>query len=249
VSLISSEYYLNRTGMAAFLDEVEEIPESSAVSAYIPPGLSVAGIEELVVNTGVTALPDEIIQAASDSKSGAALFLGSQRRCLVVPPFPLKEKVVFSGTVTEPLRLVLAEDFTIGLVLVHLGTYAVGVCQGEKLVSSKVGTGLVHGRHRKGGSSQQRFQRRRENQARDFLVRVCGHAREHLKPYEKSLDYILYGGPRQTVLLLRKECPFLQTFEDRTLPVMDVPALRQKVLEAAVSRVWSSRVIEWREET
>jgi len=74
---------------------------------------------------------------------------------------------------------------------------------------------------------------------------VCGHAREHLQPYEKTLDYLVYGGPHQTVLQLRKECPLLKTFEDRISQIIDVPALRQKVLEAAVARVWSSRVVEW----
>ena len=167
---------------------------------------------------------------------------------MVLPPFPLREKVIFSDCSTEPLREVLANDFIIGLVLVHLGTYSVGVCKGDVLVSSKVGTGLVHGRTRKGGSSSRRFQRRRENQAREFLERVCGHVQEHLQPYEKTLDYLVYGGPHQTVLQLRKECPILKIFEPITLQTIDVPALRQKVLEATVSRIWSSRVIEWTNE-
>ncbi len=243
-----SEYYVNRGRMASFLDGLEEIPESSTLSVYIPPGLSMQEINDITESTEVPALPAEVVRAVTGSGTGAVIFRSSRRNCLVMPPFPVKEKVVFSGYATEPLRSLLARDFTVGLVLVHLGTYAVGVCQGEKLVSSKVGTGLVHGRTRKGGSSQQRFQRRRENQSRQFLERVCGHAMEHIRPYEDTLDYLLYGGPRQTVLRLRKECPFLKSFEDRTLPVMDVPALRRKVLESAVSRVWSSRVIEWQEE-
>ncbi len=184
---------------------------------------------------------------AEHSKTGAVLFWGEARKCLVLPPFPIREMLTFSGYVTDYLRLLLQSDFKIGLILVHLGSYAVGLCQGEKLITSKVGTGLVHGRHRQGGSSQRRFQRRREKQAQEFLGRVCLHARERLEPEAKLLDYIIYGGPRQTVLLLQKRCPFLSLFEGRALPPLEVPALRQKVLETTVVRIWSSGIIEWQE--
>jgi hypothetical protein len=50
------------------------------------------------------------------------------------------------------------------------------------------------------------------------------------------------------VLKLKKQCPFLESLEDRELPVMEVPELRQSVLESTITRIWSSRIIEWREE-
>lgn len=242
-----NEYYVKRSGMKAFLDGIDGNPDSPALSAYISPGLDVVDIENMV-SPGGAPVPGEIVREAAGSGTGAVIFSGSEKKCLVLPPFPVSEKVVYTGYATEPLRSLLEKDYTIGLVLVHLGNYAVGVCRGESLVSSKVGKGLVHARTRKGGSSSQRFQRRRENQAKEFLERVCSHAAEHLKPYEKTLDFVRYGGPRQTVFQLQKVCSFLSSLEARTLPVMDVPAVRQKVLEAAVSRVWSTKVIEWGEE-
>ena len=236
-----NEYYVKRSKMTDFLDRLEENAEIVPSSVYFPPNLSANEIWQITLSS----LPDAIIEIAAGSVTGAAIFTGSENNTMVLPPFPLKEKVIFSDCTTGPLRELLDKDYIVGLVLVHLGTYAVGVCKGDVLVSSKVGTGLVHGRTRKGGSSSQRFQRRRENQAREFLERVCGHAREHLQPYEKTLDYLVYGGPYQTVLQLRKECPVLKTFEDRTLQTIDVHALRHKRLEAAVTRIWSSRIIEW----
>ncbi|MFC1871633.1 Vms1/Ankzf1 family peptidyl-tRNA hydrolase [Chloroflexota bacterium] len=248
MALISNRFFLRRDRMLDFLNRIEGMADPSAVSIYMPPGLSLTEIEDLLITTEVQALPGELSQLAAGSKNGAALFWGGTRKCLVLPPFPCQEKTVSAGYVTEPLRRRLARDFMIGLVLVHLGSYAVGVCRGEKLIASKVGTGLVHGRHKKGGSSQQRFQRRRENQIHEFLGRVCLHAREQIEPHSRLLDYMVYGGPHQTILLLRKMCPLLQSFEDRVLTILDVPSLRQKVLEAAVSRTWSSCVIDWQEE-
>jgi peptide subunit release factor 1 (eRF1) len=239
-----NEYYVKRSNISDFLDRLEESAESVTSSVYLPPNLFVNDIRQIVL----TSLPDMIVETAAGSITGAVIFTGSENNTMMLPPFPVKEKVIFSDCMTGPLKELLEKDFIVGLVLVHLGTYAVGVCKGDVLVSSKVGTGLVHGRTRKGGSSSQRFQRRRENQAREFLERVCSHAKEHLQPYEKSLDYLVYGGPYQTVLQLRKECPVLNKLEDRILQTIDVPAIRQKVLEAAVTRIWSSRVIEWENE-
>lgn len=234
--------------MGDFLSEIEQPPDPGAISVYIPPGFTAPELEDLLQKCGAHSVPDELSQIASDSNNGAILFWGDTRKCLVLPPFPLSEKITFGGYVTKPLRLLLNHDFMIGLVLVHLGSYAVGFCQGEKLISSKVGTGLVHGRHKKGGSSQQRFQRRRENQVREFLDRVCLHTREHLEPYVRLIDYVVYGGPRQTALQLQKSCLFLQSLECPVLPLLDVPSLRQRVLESTVSHIWSSCIIYWQEE-
>jgi hypothetical protein len=247
VTLISNEFFLRRSNTLKFLDELEKTVDSSAKSIYTPPGLSVPEIKEMLGQAGVHSLPDELAVVMAKSKNGAALFRGITQKCLVLPPFPIREKATFSGYAAQPLQLLLKSDYKIGIILIHLGSYAIGVCQGEKIITSKVGTGLVHGRHKKGGSSQQRFQRHRQNQIQEFLDRVCGHVLERLEPEARHLDYVVYGGPRQTILQLQKRCPLLISFEDRTLPLLEVPSPRQKILETTVHRIWSSRVIEWQE--
>ncbi|MFC1953980.1 Vms1/Ankzf1 family peptidyl-tRNA hydrolase [Chloroflexota bacterium] len=248
MTLISTKFFLRRLKMLELLSEIEQTPDPGSVSVYMPPGFSAPKIEDLLHGGRVHSFPDELGQLASSAKNGAVLFWGDTRKCLVVPPFPLSKENTFDGYVTQPLHRLLTSDYVIGLVLVHLGSYAVGICQGEKLISSKVGTGLIHGRHKKGGSSQQRFQRRRENQAREFLDRVCLHIREQLEPQAQLVNYIAYGGPHQTILALQKRCSFLQSFDDRVLPLLDVPSLNQRVLETTVGRIWSSLIIDWQEE-
>jgi hypothetical protein len=150
---------------------------------------------------------------------------------------------------TKPLVDTLRKDHIIALVLVRLGSFGIGVYRGEKRLSSKVGTGLVHGRHRQGGSSAHRFERHRDKQIESFLTRVCRHAREQLEPYVKYLDYIVYGGARTTILLLQKQCPLLGNLRTPALPpLLDIPEPRQAVLETAIDRVWSSTVFKWRED-
>jgi hypothetical protein len=246
--LVSERFYLSKVKMLSFLDELE-VADSTARSLCLPSGLSHPEVEDLLKKVFNTwDIPADLAKLACSSATGAVIFWGSSRRCLVSPPFPIREKRFANGYAVEPLHALLKHDFSIALVLVRLGTYAIGLCQGDKLVASKVGTGLVHGRHKKGGSSQQRFQRHREKQIESFLDHVCCHVQEKLKPQARMLDYIVYGGARTTILLLRKRCTFLQEFDDRTLaPLLDIPEPRQAVLEKAVGRVWSSTIVEWHE--
>ena len=248
MTLVSKRFFLGRSKMVAFLDDIEQLGELGSISVYIPHGSSNLEVEALLKKARVHPLPDNIIQLAVSAKNGAALFWGDMRKCLVLPPFPLNEEAIFNGYVTKPLSQLVTDDYVIGLVLVHLGSYAIGICKGEKLISSKVGSGLIHGRHKKGGSSQQRFQRRRENQIREFLDRVCLHIREHFEINMQSINYIVYGGPHQTILLLQKRCPILQSLKERVLTSIVVPTLRQRILEMSISRIWSSSVIDWQEE-
>jgi peptide subunit release factor 1 (eRF1) len=147
-------------------------------------------------------IPEEISKLAVSSRAGAVLFLKPDAGYLVLPPFPIGERSTVRGFFIEPLLSMLKRNYQIALVLVRLGAYAIGVCHGESIVSSKVGTGLVHGRHRQGGSSAARFRRHREKQIEYFLTRVCQHAREQLEPQAKALDYVVYGGAWTTILLL-----------------------------------------------
>jgi hypothetical protein len=244
VALKAERRTFGRAGLLEFIGRLEEMASGPSLTLYLPPGLSAAGLEKLLKGS-----PAEAIKYAAASPTGAIVFLINEKLSLVLPPFPIIEELSVRNLETGPLRSILTYYYRIGIVLVRLGSYAIGVCEGENLVTSKVGTGLVHGRHRQGGSSAHRFERHRDKQIEYFLTRVCQHAREHLEPYVKSLDFLAYGGARTTILLLQKRCPFLSRIETPTLPpLLDIHEPRQAVLEDAVRRVWSGTVIEWQEE-
>jgi hypothetical protein len=242
-----SKRILNRTRLLDFLVELAGSPGDEARSLYLPTRLLHTEIENSLKE--MLGQPDtlpELAEIAGNSKTGSVIFWSPGVRYLVIPAFPIREEGAFPGFATEPLHSLLKRDYLIALVLVRLGAYAIGICHGENLVSSKVGTGLVHGRHKKGGSSQQRFARHRDKQIEYFLSRVCHHAREQLEPRLQSLDYVVYGGAWTTIQLLQKQCAFLGQLDKHTLsPLLDTPEPRQAVLEKAVSRIWSSTVIEW----
>jgi hypothetical protein len=244
--LIPKHFTLSRRKTLSFLDTLEGDIRNAA-TLYLPANASTSETEKMLATVpGLSGVPSEAAELAVKSPTGAVLFWGIEHKTLILPPFPVTEKHIASGYEVDFIESLIKRDYTVALVLVRLGSYAVGVCQGEKLVASKVGTGLVHARHRQGGSSAGRFARHREKQIEGFLTRVCGHTREKLEPYARTVDYIAYGGARSTILLLQKQCSFLERFDNFTLPpLLDIPDPRQAVLEEGVRRVWSSQVVEW----
>jgi hypothetical protein len=236
--------------MLGFLDELAST-QGKAISVCFAPGTPQVRVENLLGQVfPATAMPPGMAEVIAGSGTGAALLWSPRQTHLILPPFPLSEQYITDGYDVGPLRSLLSRDFLIALVLVRLGAFSIGVCRGTELIDSKTGTGLVHARHKKGGSSQARFARHREKQIEAFLIRVCGHIRKHIEPHARSLDYLVYGGAKTTILSLRKRCPLLSQFEERTLRVLlDIPEPRQAVLEKAVVTIWSSDIIEWCEDT
>jgi len=240
------ELHLGRSKALGFLDELAST-EGKAISVYFPPGIAAARVETSLEKVfSHVDIPSDIVEKIAASKKGAAFFWSQLQMYLILPPFPIKEEYMTDGYDVGPLRALLSHDFLIALILVRLGAFSIGVCQGTKIIDSKTGTGLVHARHKKGGSSQARFARHREKQIEEFLGRVCGHVREHIEPHARSLDYLVYGGARTTILTLRKSCPLLSQFDDRILRMLlDIPEPRRVVLEKAINTIWFTDVIEW----
>ena len=216
---------------------------------FIPPRLAPEKLKDMLQKVQATPIiTSEMYNICTASANGAVIFWGGQQKKLVVPPFPIRDSVIMAGFETEHLKSILEQDYTIGVVLIRLGAYGIGVCKGDKLVASKVGTGLVHARHRQGGSSSHRFERHRDKQMETFFIRVCEHAREQLEPYAKSMDYIVYGGAWETIQLFIKYCPFLSKLNKAVLPALsDTPEPKQAVLEKAAGRVYASTVYDWGE--
>jgi len=240
----TQDFYLSRVHALEYLDKLSA--ESCKSTLYLPSGLTSETIEAHVRAAFGEGSPAELIRVTQSSPTGACLVSGDVLT-VVIPPFPITERAIFAGCEVEPLISMLKEDREIAIVLVRLGAYALGVCRGERLLASKVGTGLVHARQRQGGSSSQRFRRRREKQIEQFLIRVCERVEEHIRPRLEQISFVAYGGAWTTIELLRKRCPILSRLGDRELPpLLDISYPRQAVLDAAVKRVWSSHIVEWR---
>ncbi len=122
----------------------------------------------------------------------------------------------------------------LGLLLARKNAVAVGVADGDELVSSKVERFYVQGRTAAGGWSQQRFARRRGNQAAAGVREAADIAARLLLPEASTLDALVCGGDRGTVEAILEDprlAPLLPLRHERLL---DVPEPRLAVLQEAI---------------
>jgi Actinobacteria/chloroflexi VLRF1 release factor len=125
---------------------------------------------------------------------------------------------------------------TIGLLLVRLGGYSVGIASAGVVRSSKTGSRLVHGRSAAGGQSQQRFARRREGQARIALRAAADAAVQVLLPCAAELAAVVLGGDSAALRTVIAD-PRLAVLQDRVQPrVLAMAEPRRAVLDEAARR-------------
>jgi Actinobacteria/chloroflexi VLRF1 release factor len=100
------------------------------------------------------------------------------------------------GGTAAGLALHAGEGRVVGVLLVRRGGHAAGVFRGPELVASKVGSVYVQSRAKAGGWSQQRFARRRANQAGNAVREASAAAARVLLPHAAALEAVLLGGDR-----------------------------------------------------
>jgi hypothetical protein len=163
---------------------------------------------------------------------------------LVRPPFGLEHAGEYDRVRAAPLLEELERDHVVAALLVRLGGYAVGVFEGERLVASKVGSRFVKGRHKKGGSSANRFRRRREEQARTLVEEAAAVAVRILEPQRDRVEFVALGGDRSTVDGVLAARPELGWLRERALErFFTVPEPRQRVLEAFPYDLYAAEVV------
>jgi len=114
----------------------------------------------------------------------------------IEPPQPLAQKIYWCDQtfVLDPLKDMLREKEIYGLIVLDTGGADIGLLKGKKIVLEKHMDSLVPGKTSKGGWSQQRYQRIRE-EAKNEHLKKTGEISTKIFKQEKDLKGILIGGP------------------------------------------------------
>ena len=222
--LVSERYWAGPKRLLRLLADAATA-EPCRHTVYLPPRSLASPVpaEARARDAGLATEVATVVRHAGDSDTGVVSFWWHDRALAVVPPFPLKTEAFLDGADVSHLANVLNSGPLVGVILLRLGRYAVGVVQGESLLASKSGSRYVKSRHRAGGSSQRRFERSRERLVRELFDKTCQVARDVFAPFDGRIDYLLMGGERHTLQGFARRCPLVDRPDplklDRTLGV------------------------------
>jgi hypothetical protein len=136
----------------------------------------------------------------------------------------------------EPFLDACGPPRTWGVLLVRKGGFAIARLRDEATVESKVGQRHVQGRTKAGGQSQQRFARRRDNQARVAYEAAADHAARILD----GVPIVVTGGDHSAVEAVLSD----RRLTDLVVvpPFLAVPDPKRGILEQAVADACSVRI-------
>jgi hypothetical protein len=123
----------------------------------------------------------------------------------------------------------------LGLLLARKGAVAAGIAEGAELIVSKVDRHYVQGRTAAGGWSQQRFARRRDNQAKAAAADGAGIAGRILLPGVRGMAALVTGGDRSAVEAVLAPPELKSLLGLRADRFLDVPEPRHAVLVSAIA--------------
>jgi len=188
------------------LDAVRS-PQGDLLSAYAARGSALVGLSPEVADLVKRAGPDRGVAVFSDP------FLFT---IALVPPFPIKkdEMTVAGSFKTEPLREIL--DTPVLVVAAHAGETFLGVALGrEGFAEHAVVRSTVKEKHTKGGWSQKRFERLREEDIRQHADLVVERLPQVLEGYRSIPTFAVVSGDPALVKLIA--------------PTLDMPILEAKI--------------------
>lgn len=154
-------------------------------------------------------------------------------------------EVPFAPTVRASLPGLLAHlehPWHQGVVLVRRGGFAVAALEGTSIMASKVGHRYVQGRTKAGGWSQQRFARRRANQAKASFDAAAEQVGRILAPRATTLSRLATGGDRAAVSAVLDSTAARPVASVPRHWLGGVPDPRADVLRAAVEKACSVTV-------
>jgi len=193
------------------------------VTIYVPAGYDINAIKNQVfqerstaqnikskaTRKNVIAALDKILQELKFYKKtpehGMAIFCGNTSGkegeqnieiWVIEPPEPLRVKMYRCDQqfLLDPLKEMLEEKRKYGLVVIDNKNATIGLLKGKLITPLKDMDSIVPGKIRAGGQSSVRFERVRENLARDWYKSVAEDVRNLLR----DVDGILIGGPGPT---------------------------------------------------
>ncbi len=202
-------------------------PPARVVS--VPFGRVAGWVERFDVRHPATAWTFDAVGARAISPDGA--------RASFSVPFPPLDRTDLAGLIAH-----LDVSREVGVILVRRGGFAVAHVVGAEIVQAKVGQRHVQGKTKAGGWSQQRFARRRDNQAREAYAAAAEHVVRILDNATHRLAELVLGGDQAGVQAVLDDRRLIDLAAVPRHWIGGVADPRRRVLEAAVEKARSVEI-------
>jgi hypothetical protein len=175
-----------------------------------------------------------------DDDDGLRLLASDGAEALLQAPWPDDGRPGRGADGLARLAALASQPRRLGLLLVRRGGYGVAVVSEGLPLASKVGSTYVQSRTAAGGQSQQRFARRRSNQADALVESVAGQA---LRLFgSESFEYLVPGGDRALAGLVLQHPSLARYAALPRLAYLDVPDPKAAVLRKAAADACAVRI-------
>ncbi len=174
------------------------------LTVYLHPGESVTDLNEFESAIELDQYVKYLMQRI-ESPTGMALFYDMKRmgmvRMLMTPPFTIGESGWKLGRVfdTTHLQELLEHNRVICILLAHAGETFIGILNREAVIDYKVVRSSVKEKHTKGGWSQRRFERLRDEDIKHHAEKARGVFEALVDEYKDELKMVVASGEHNLV--------------------------------------------------
>ena len=211
------------------------------LTAYLRPEEAVSDLDRFELDNSV-----KYMMARIESPTGIALFYdlkrGSMAPQIVAPPFVIlesrwKRDCAFD---TTQLQEILDTNRVICIVLAHAGETFIGILDRERVIEYKIVRSSVKEKHTKGGMSQRRFERLRDEDIRHHGEKARSAFETLVAGYKSELEMVVASGEHNLIKRITQDNDFpllLRSIDPKAV-------LEKQNIDKIRVLAWSSRWYE-----
>lgn len=231
---------LSLQAVQAYLSKLKSFhaPAGGLLTAYLPPGTRLSGV---ISEKALKRVEEEIrtLLDRLEPETGLVLFYDLHRMVCeaIAPPFPITFPAWELGDSFEVslLEELLSKDYRMLVLVLHAGESFIGfapdaqVFDTEELIRSS-----VKEKHSKGGFSQRRFERLREEDIAHHMDKVL-EVLDRVLEEKKLIDCVILSGDFQLIGEIRKRLPFNLDIIEKPSDIRVEKAGSEEILRTVLS--------------
>ncbi|MGB7001702.1 MAG: Vms1/Ankzf1 family peptidyl-tRNA hydrolase [Halobacteriota archaeon] len=208
------------------------------LTAYLRPEETVNDLDGFELDNSV-----KYMIARIESPTGIAVFYDMKRTGMVpqivAPPFMIPEsRWKLDNTFdTTQLQEILDTNRVICILLAHAGESFIGISDRERVIEYKIVRSSVKEKHTKGGMSQRRFERLRDEDIRHHGEKARSAFEALIAGYKSELEMVVASGEHNLIKMITQDNEFpllLRSIDPKAV-------LEKQNIDKIRVLVWSSR--------